>query len=58
MENKMQTVKYVDITPLWSEILPALVMLLDTKEREFAMEELNRMAKLADRQVAMMKADQ
>ena len=54
----MQTVKYVDITPLWSEILPALVMLLDTKEREFAMEELNRMAKLADRQVAMMKADQ
>jgi hypothetical protein len=58
MENKMQTVKYVDITPLWSEILPALVMLLDTKEREFAMEELTRMAKLADRQVAMMKADQ
>ena len=57
MENKKQTVKYVDITPLWSEILPALVMLLDTKERKFAMEELTRMAKLADRQVALVKRE-
>lgn len=52
----MQT-KYVDVTPTWSEILPALLALLTMPQtREDALMELSRMAKLADRQVALVKA--
>jgi len=58
MENKMQTVKYVDLTPTWSEILPALLALLTMPQtREDALMELSRMAKLADRQVALAKLE-
>jgi len=58
MENTMHNVKTVDITPTWSEILPALLALLTMPQtREDALSELSRMAKLADRQVAMIKAE-
>ena len=54
----MQTVKYVDLTPTWSEILPALLALLTMPQtREDALMELSRMAKLADRQVALAKLE-
>jgi len=53
-----KTTQYIDITPTWSEILPALLALLTMPQtREDAISELSRMAKLADRQVAMIKAE-
>lgn len=48
-----------DITPTWSEILPALLNLLKSKNAEarlVAEDELERMAKLADRHMAQLKA--
>lgn len=54
-----QNVQTIDITPMWSGILPILLTLLQSREREsreLAMEELTRMAKLADKQVALVKA--
>ena len=51
------TTQTIDITPTWSGILPALIALLDQPNtHQFAMEELTRMAKLADYQVALVKA--
>jgi hypothetical protein len=51
------TTKYIDITPTWSEILPALIALTSMPQtREDALMELSRMAKLADAQVAFIKA--
>ena len=48
----------VDITPTWSGMLPVLLLLLESgsaKGRADARDELSRMAKLADRQVAIEK---
>jgi len=59
MENTMRT---IDLTPTWEGILPALLRLYAagtppwTPAQRDAIEELTKMAKLADRQVAMMKA--
>ena len=51
----MQT---VDLTPTWQEILPALIILLENpKSRQVALDELSRMARLADQQVALFKAE-
>jgi len=55
----MQT-QTVDITPTWSEILPAILILLKSQSqvsREVAQHELERMARLADRMVAHLKQD-
>lgn len=52
------TTKTIDITPTWSEILPALLLLLKSKNAEARLTaevELERMAKLADRQMAHIK---
>ena len=52
------TTETVDITPTWSEILPALLILLKSKNanaRDVATSELERMAKLADRHMAHIK---
>lgn len=55
MENTMQT---VDLTPTWREILPALISLLENPNtRQLALDELSRMARLADQQVALFKAE-
>lgn len=55
MENTMQT---VDLTPTWREILPALIILLENpNSRQVALDELSRMARLADQQVALFKAE-
>lgn len=47
----MQT---IDLTPTWREILPALIALLEMPEtRQAALDELTRMARLADQQMAL-----
>ena len=53
----MQT-QTIDITPTWREILPALLALLEMPQtRQTALDELTRMAHLADKQVALVKAE-
>jgi hypothetical protein len=57
MENKMQT-QYVDMTPTWREILPALIALLDNPQtQQTALDELTKMAGAADRYISLVKAD-
>ena len=52
------TKQYVDITPMWREILPALLALLEMPHtRQTALDELSRMAGAADRYIALVKAD-
>ena len=47
----------IDITPMWREILPALLALLEMPQtHQTALDELTRMARLADAQVAHIKA--
>ena len=49
------TVKTIDIPPTWSEILPALLLLLKSKNAEARLTaevELERMAGIADRHMA------
>jgi hypothetical protein len=57
MENTMQT---IDLTPTWEGILPAMLTLYAEAEtieaKQTAYEELTRMARLADKQVAQVKA--
>lgn len=51
------TTTTIDLTPTWREILPALLALLENPNtQQTALDELSRMAHLADRQVAMIKA--
>jgi len=57
MENKMQT-QTVDLTPMWREILPALLALLENPNtHQVALDELSKMAGAADRYIALVKAD-
>ena len=52
------TTKTIDLTPTWREILPALISLLDQPQtHQLALDELTRMARLADQQVALLKAE-
>lgn len=52
------TSKTIDLTPTWREILPALISLLENPNtRQLALDELTRMARLADQQVALLKAE-
>lgn len=49
-----------DITPTWSEILPSLLILLNSKNasaREVAENELVRMARLADKMMVHLKTE-
>lgn len=53
-----RSVQLVDVTPTWSEILPALLALVTNPvTRDDALMELNRMAKLADKAVAILKSE-
>ena len=55
------TTTTIDLTPTWEGILPVLVTLLKDGNREgraTALDELNRMAKLADAYVAQQKSQQ
>lgn len=50
----------IDITPTWSGILPALLLTLaqgTDKGQKIAIEELERMAKLADKYVALKEGE-
>lgn len=50
------TEKYIDLTPLWERILPALILLIEqgtAEGRKTAIDELTKMAKLADAYVAV-----
>lgn len=50
--------KYVDLTPAWREILPALIALLDQPQtHQFALDELAKMARLADERMAQVTAE-
>lgn len=54
----MSTKTYVDLTPMWREILPALLALLQNPvTRADALMELSKMARLADERVAQLKAE-
>lgn len=50
-----QSVKTIDITPTWSEILPALILLIQNGQTNVAVQELQKMAKLADNYVRIAK---
>jgi hypothetical protein len=53
-----KSVTYVNIEPTWREILPALLALLEMPQtRQTALDELTRMARLADAQVAHIKSE-
>jgi len=53
-----KSVTYVNIEPTWREILPALLALLEMPQtHQTALDELTRMARLADAQVAHIKAE-
>lgn len=50
------TVKTVDLTPSWSGLLPLLLAMLDTPQtRDTALDELLKMARVADAHVALSK---
>jgi hypothetical protein len=51
----MQT-QYVDMTPTWREILPALLAIFEDGDRQTAIDELSKMAGAADRYIALAKA--
>lgn len=51
----LQSVKTIDITPTWSEILPALILLIQNGQVNVAVQELEKMAKLADNYVRIAK---
>jgi hypothetical protein len=50
--------KTIDLTPTWTEILPALLAIWDKSDggKNIAMGELRKMAKLADLYNEMVKA--
>ena len=55
-KGELKMPKYIDVTPTWSQILPALLALLETgtaEGRRTARDELERMAALADRLVEL-----
>lgn len=43
------TTKTIDITPTWAGILPALIAIYEHGDRQTAIDELTKMANLADR---------
>jgi hypothetical protein len=51
----MQT-QYVDMTPTWREILPAILAIYEDGDRQTALDELAKMAGAADRYIALAKA--
>lgn len=59
MDTEKKVVEYVDITPTWEGILPALLAIYvdgDSKGRAHAITELQRMAKAADAYGALLKS--
>jgi hypothetical protein len=58
MAKKTKKVETIDLTPTWTEILPALLAIWDKSEggKNIAMGELRKMAKLADLYNEMVKA--
>ena len=51
------TTKTIDLTPTWREILPALLAIFESGDRQTAIDELTKMAGAADRYIALVKAD-
>ncbi len=51
--------EYIDVTPTWEQILHSLLLVYTDSEtgkgKAYAVEELTRMAKLADKYVASQK---
>ena len=44
----------IDLTPTWREILPALLAIFESGDRQTAIDELSRMASYADKHVAYL----
>jgi len=60
IENVKKLVGFIDMTPTWEEILPTYLVILrdgNAQGQRSAIEELTRMAKLADAYVAEHKND-
>lgn len=60
IENIKKLVGFIDVTPTWEEILPTLLTIHrdgNAAGQRAAIEELTRMAKLADAYVAERKND-
>ena len=50
--------QYIDVTPTWEQIVPALLEILksgNAESKAFALSEINRMAYLADIHLATLK---
>lgn len=59
-DSPIKEVRYIDVTPTWSGILPALLFALDAgtaEGRKIAREELARMAAAADAYNASLPKD-
>ena len=57
--NDQTVIKTIDVTPTWESIVEVLMLALTNgteNGREIAREELRRMAKIADKFVAIQKA--
>lgn len=49
--------EYIDATPTWEGLLPALLAIYESGERKFALSELYRMAQAADAHNAAQKKE-
>jgi hypothetical protein len=48
----------IDLTPTWRGILPALLAIYESGDRQTAIDEMVRMANLADKYVAFVKGEE
>jgi hypothetical protein len=52
----MNATRTIDLTPTWAQVLPALIVILENPAtRGEAIEELGRMADIADKYVELMR---
>jgi tryptophanase len=61
MENSEKVIRTIDVTPTWESILPILLMTIEngtSRGRKVAIEELTRMAQIADKYVALSKEEE
>lgn len=49
--------QYIDMTPTWEGLVPALLAIYESGERAYALAEIYRMARAADMCIALTKAE-
>lgn len=47
--------EYIDVTPTWEGLVPALLAIYESGERQYALSEIYRMAQAADEAVRMRR---